>query len=111
MHGIVQQAFLGVLGFGDVGERSHHAGNFAVGADHGARLQREPHEVAVGRAQPEILHQPAAALVEHAVKRGAEAVLIERMQHLEPFRGRAFQRAAFQAEQGFGLRAGKDLVG
>ena len=65
----------------------------------------------VGRAQPEILHQPAAALVEHAVERGAETVLIERMQHLEPFRGRAFQRAALQAEQAFGLGAGEDLVG
>jgi hypothetical protein len=111
MHGIVQQPLLGVLGLGDVGQRADHAGDFAVGADHGPCFQREPHEVAVGRAQPEILHQPAAALVEHAVERGAKTVLVERMQHLEPFGGRAFQRAAFEAEQAFGLGAGEDLVG
>ncbi len=111
MHGVVQHALFGVLDLGDVGERADHARDLAVGADHRARLQREPHEMAVGRAQPEILHQPAAALVEHAVERGAEAVLVERVQHLEPFRRRAFQRAAFQPEQAFGLRAGEHLVG
>src|ERR671914_211623 len=84
---------------------------FAVGADHRARLQREPHEVAVRRAQAEILHQPAAALVEHAVQRGAEAILVERVQHLQPFCGRTFQRAALQPEQAFGFRAGEYLVG
>ena len=111
MHRIVQQAFFGVLAFGHVGQRAHDPRDLAVGADHRTRLQREPHEVAVRRAQPEILHQAAAALVEHAVERGAEAVLIERMQHLEPFRGRAFQRAALQPEQAFGLGTGEDLVG
>ena len=111
VHGVVQQPLFGILGFGDVGQRADDARHFAVGADHRARLQREPHEVAVGRAQPEILHQPAAALVEHAVERGAEAVLVERMQHFEPFRRRAFQRAALQAEQALGLGAGEHLVG
>ena len=111
VHGVVQHALLGVLGLGDVGQRADHAGDLAVGADHRARLQREPHEVAVGGAQAEILHQPAAALVEHAVERGAETVLVERMQHFQPFRGRAFQRAALEAEQGLGLGAGEHLVG
>ena len=111
MHRVVQHALFGVLGFGDVGQRADHARHFAVGADHRARFQREPHEMAVGRAQPEVLHQPAAALVEHAVERRAEAILVERMQHFEPFRGGAFQRAAFQAEQAFGLGAGEHLVG
>ena len=111
MHRVVQQPLFGVLGFGHVGERADHARDLAVGADHRPRLEREPHEMAVRRAQPEILHQPAAALVQHAVERGAKPVLIERMQHFQPFRGRAFQRAAFQAEQGFGLGAGENLVG
>ena len=111
MHGVVQHALFGVLDLGDVGERADHAGNLAVGADHRACLEREPHEMAVGRAQAEVLHQPAAALVEHAVERGAEAILIERVQHFEPFRGRAFQRAALQPEQAFGLGAGEHLVG
>ncbi len=111
VHRIVQQPFFGVLGFGDVGQRADHARDLAVGADHRPRFQREPHEMAVRRAEAEILHQPAAALVEHAVERGAETILIERVQHLEPFRGGAFQRAAFQPEQAFGLGAGEDLVG
>ena len=103
MHAVMQHALFGVLEFGDVGERADHARHLAVGADHRARLQREPHEMAVRRAQAEILHQAAAALVEHAVERGAEAVLVERMQHLQPFCGGAFQRAALQAEQRFGF--------
>ena len=111
MHAVMQHALFGVLDVGDVGERADHARDLAVGADHRARLQREPHEVAVGRAQAEILHQPAAALVEHAVERGAETVLVERMQHFQPFCGGAFQRAALQAEQLLGLGAGKHLVG
>src|SRR4029077_5708487 len=61
--------------------------------------------------QPEILHQAAAALVEYAVKGCAETVLVERMEYLEPFRGWAFQRAAFEAKQAFGLGAGEHLVG
>ena len=67
--------------------------------------------MAVRRAQAEILHQPAAALLEHAVERGAEAVAVERVQHFEPARRRAFERAALEAEQLLGLRAGEDAVG
>ncbi len=111
MHGIVQHALLGVPDIGDVGERADHARHLAVGADHRTRLQREPHEVAVRRAQAEILHQAAAALVEHAVERGAETVLIERMQHFEPFRRRAVQRAALEPQHVLGFRAGEHLVG
>jgi len=67
--------------------------------------------VAVGGAEPKILHQPATALVEYAVQRGPETVLVEGMQHLEPFGGGAFQGAAFQAQQTFGFRTGEYLVG
>ena len=84
VHRVVQQPLFGVLEFGDVGERADEAHHFAVGADHRPRLQREPQIMAVGRAQPEILGQPAAPLLEHAVERGAEAVAVERMQHVEP---------------------------
>ena len=104
VHGIVEHALLGILGVGDVGERADHARDLAVGADHGPRLQRKPHEVAIGRAQAEVLHQTAAALVQHAVERGAETVLVERVQHFEPFRRGAFQRAALQAQAGFRSR-------
>ncbi len=110
MHGIVQQALFGVLVFRDVGQGADDAGDFAVGADHRARLQREPHEMPVGRAQAEILHQPSAALIQHAVERGTETILIERMQHFEPLGGRAFQRAALEAEQALGFRARVHLV-
>ena len=111
VHGVVQQPLFGGLEFGDVGERADEAHHLAVGADHRARLEREPEIMAVRRAQAEILHQPAAALLEHAVERGAEAVAVERMQHVEPARRRAFERAALEAEQLLGLRAGVDAVG
>ena len=104
VHRVVQQPLLGVLELGDVGERADQAHHLAVGADHRPRLEREPEIVAVGRAQPEVLAQAAAALLEHAVEHGAEAVAVERMQHVEPARGRAFERAALEAEQRLGLR-------
>ena len=93
VHGVVQQALLGGFGFGDVGQRADQADHFAVGADHRPCPQREPQIMAVGGAHAEILGDPAAALFEHVVQRGAEAVAIERMQYVEPLRRRAFQRA------------------
>ena len=111
VHRVEQQPLLGVLEVGHVGERADQAHHLAVGADHRARLQREPEIMAVGRAQPEILGQAAAPLLDHAVERGAEAVAVERMQHVEPLRRRPFQRAALEAEQVLGLRAGEHLVG
>ena len=111
VHGVEQQPLLGVLEFGDVGERADQPHHLAVGADHRPRLQREPEIMAVGGAQAEILGEAAAPLLHHAVERGAEAVAVERMQHVEPARGRAFQRAALEAEHVLGFRAGVDLVG
>ena len=111
VHGVVQQPFFGILELGHVGERADQAHDLAIGADHRPRLEREPEIMAIRRAQPEILGEPAAPLLEHAVKRRAEAVAIERMQHLEPRRGGAFQRAALEAEHVLGFRAGEDLVG
>ena len=51
--------------------------------------------MAIGGAQPEILHQPAAALIEHAVERRTKPILVERMQHFEPVRGGAFEPTAY----------------
>ena len=42
VHGVVQQALLGGLELGHVGERADEPHHFAVGADHRARLEREP---------------------------------------------------------------------
>ena len=111
VHRVEQQPLLGFLEIGDVGERADQAHHFAVGADHRARLQREREVMAVGRAQPEILIEASAPLLHRAVERGAETIAVERMQHLEPVRRRSFQRAALEAEQLFGFRAGVDLVG
>ena len=84
VHGVEQQPLLGILEFGHVGQRADQPHHFAVGADHRPRLQREPEIMAVGGAQAEILGEPAAPLLDHAVERGAEAVAVERMQHVEP---------------------------
>ena len=86
VHGVVQQALLGGLELGDVGERADQPDHLAVGADHRPRSQREPQIMAVGRAHAEILRDAAAPLLEHAVEGGAEAVAVERMQDLEPVR-------------------------
>ena len=111
VHRVVQEPLFRVLELGDVGKRAHEPHHLAVRSDHRPRLDCEPEIMAVGSAQPEVLGQPAAALLQHAVEHGAEAVAVERMQHLEPARRRAFERAALETEQGLGLRAGEDLVG
>ena len=111
VHRVEQQPLLGFLEIGDVGERADQAHHFAVGADDRARLQREREVMTVGRVQSEILIEASAPLFHRAVERGAETIAVERMQHLEPVRRRAFQRTALEAEQLFGLRAGVDLVG
>ena len=110
VHGIVQQPLFGGLEFGHVGERADQAHHLAVRADHRPRLQGEPHVMAVERAQAEFEEQPAAALVEHAVERRAEAVAVERMQHLEPVGRRAAERAALQPEHRLGLGRGEHPV-
>ena len=111
MHRIVEQTLLGVLELGHVGEGTDDAHHLAVGADDRPRLEREPQVMPVRRAQAEVLHQAAAALLQHTVEGGAEAVAVERMQHVEPASGRPFERAALEAEQRLGLRAGEHLVG
>jgi hypothetical protein len=111
VHRVVQEPLLGILELGDVGERAHQPYHLAVRPDHRPRLEREPEIMAVGRAQPEVLAQPAAPLLQHAVEHGAEAVAIQRVQHLQPAGRRAFERAALEPEQRLGLGAGEDLVG
>ncbi len=111
VHRVVQQPLLRGLEVGHVGERADEAHHLAVGPDHRPRLEREPEVMAVRRAQAEILHQAAAPLLQHAVERGAEAVAVERVQHLEPVRRGTFERAALESERVLGLGTGEDLVG
>src|SRR5215475_7166253 len=67
--------------------------------------------MAVRRAQAEVLHQATAPLLQHAVERGAKAVAVERVQNLEPVRGRPLEGAAPETEEMLGLRAGENPVG
>ena len=73
VHGVVQQPLLGLLLLGDVDQRADAADDLAVRADHRPRAQREPVIVAVGAAQPEVLRDAAAPVLQHHVERGAEA--------------------------------------
>ena len=107
---VKKQPFLGVLEVGHVGERADEPHDFAVGADHGARLEREPKVVSVDGSQPEILREAAAALLDDAVERGAEAVAVERVQDFKPGCRRSFERAALEAQHVLGFRAREHLV-
>ena len=97
---VVQHALLGRLDLGDVGERADDAHDLAVGADDRPRLQHEPEIVAVGAAQADVVIDAAGALLQQAVERRGVAVAVERMQHVEPARGRPLERAALEAELG-----------
>src|SRR5205823_13855331 len=104
-------ALFRVLELGNVRERADQPHHFAVGTDDRARLEGEPEIVTVRRTQAEILHQPATALLQHAVERGAETIAVERMQDVEPARSRSFERATLESERSLGFRTGKYLVG
>ena len=111
MHRVVQEPLFGGLELGDVGQRADQANDFAVGADHGTRAQREPQIMAVGGAHAEVLREAPAALLDNAVEGGAEAIAVERMQDFEPVRGGAVERSALEPEHHFGFRAGEDAIG
>ena len=110
MHGVVQQAFLGIALVGHVIERADDADHLAVGADDGPRAQPVAEIVAVRRAQAEVLIDAAAPLLENGVEAGAIAVLLEGMQQIEPGGGGALEPAAVEAERRFRLRADVDVV-
>ena len=111
VHGVVQQAFFGGLERGHIGERADEPHHLAIGTDHRTRSQRKPQVMPIGRAHAEILRHAATPLFEHAVERGAEAVAVEMMQDLEPFRRRSLQRSALEPQHGLGLAAGEDMIG
>ena len=62
-------------------------------------------------AQAEFLIDAAAPLLEHGVETGAIAILLERMQQIEPGGGRALEPAAVESERRLDLRADIDVVG
>ena len=89
---VKKQPVLGGLEIGHVCERADEPDNFAIGADHRARLQREPEVLAVAGSQPEILCQTTATLLDDAIEGGAETIAIERVQDFKPGRRRSFER-------------------
>ncbi len=72
VHGVVQQPLLGLLLVGDVDQRADAAQHLAVGTDHRPCAQREPVIVAVSAAQPQVLRDAAAPMLQHHVERRAE---------------------------------------
>ncbi len=110
MHGVVEQALLGGLALGHVGDRADDADDLAVGPDHRPGLEAKPMVGAARGAQAEILDDAAAPLLDHGVERGAVAVDVERMKQLEPARGRALEGAALEPELLLDLGADEDLV-
>ena len=84
VHRVMQHALFGGLDFGDVGQRADDANDFALGVDHRARLHHEPEIMAVGGAQPDIVIDAPASLLQQPVERRLVAIAIHRMQHFEP---------------------------
>ena len=84
--------------------------HLAVRAEHRPGAEVEPAIVAVLGAEAEILRDAAAAQFDGGVERRLEAVAVAGVENLEPVARRPFERAALQAEQILGLRAGVDAV-
>ena len=110
VNGVVEHALLGRLELGDVGERADNAHDFAVGADHRPGLEHVPEVVAVRAAESQLVVDASGALVQEPVEREGIAVAVERMQHVEPARGRSLERAALEAELALERVAAADLV-
>ena len=72
-----------------IGERADEPDHLAVRAHHRARLEAEPDGMPCRGAQPEVLEQATAALLDRAVERGAKAIAVERMEHVNPLCRRA----------------------
>ena len=70
----------------------------------------EPAIVTVLGSEAEILRNPAAPLFDDGVECRLEAVAIGWMEDFQPVAGRAFERAALEAEQVFRVGAGMDAV-
>ena len=111
MHRVVQDAFLGLARLGHVGERSGDAHHLVVVTDDGTRLELKPMVLAFRVAQAKIDVDAAAPLLEHIVERGAIALAVEGVHHVEPARGRAAERAAREAKLHLDLGAHMHLVG
>src|SRR5436190_22885188 len=103
MNRIVQKPLLGVLELGNVGQRYDKADHFAVRSDNRPRFQREPEIMTIGGAQPKVLIEPAPALLDDTVEHRAEPIAVKRMQHFQPARSRALERAALEPEQRLGF--------
>ena len=108
--GVVEEPLLGRPLLGDVEERADAADHLAVRAEHRAGAEMEPVIVAVLGAEAEILGDAPAAQLDRGIEDRLEAVAVGGVEDLEPVAGRALQRAARQAEEILGLRAGEDAV-
>ena len=89
--GVVEHALFGRLDFRDVRQRADHPHDLSVGADHRPRLQHVPEVMAVRAAQPQIVVDPAGALMQEPVERQGVAVAVERMEDVEPAGGRPLE--------------------
>ena len=76
VHGVVQQTLLAGLDLGDVAERTDDAEHLTVGTNHGPRFHAVPEMLSVGGAQPEILVDAPAPLLQHGVETGAIAIAL-----------------------------------
>src|SRR5262245_19595372 len=77
----------------------------------GTDAQRESVIVTVLRAEAELFGKLAASFGDDHVERGAEAVAVCGMQHVEPCRRRAVQIAFLQTEYVLEFRSDVNLVG
>jgi hypothetical protein len=110
MHRVMQHALLGGFDFGNVGQSADDAHDLAVGIDDRPRLHDEPEIMAVGRAQPDVVVDAAATLLQKSVERRLVAVAVHRMQHVQPRRRGTFQGAALQSKLALDLRTDVNLV-
>ena len=95
---VVQDAFLGLFAFSDVGKRANDPNDLALRADHRTRLQGGRGIVAVAAAQTDVVLDTAGALMQQTVERRDVTVAIQRMQYVQPARGRDVERPAVKSE-------------
>ncbi len=110
MQGVLQQPVDGIALLGDVDDRADAADDLAVGAEHRPGADREPVIVAVLGAYAELMIEPALAVLQQHVERGAEAVAVVGMQARQPVARRAVHDARRKAELDGDVGNGDDAV-
>jgi hypothetical protein len=110
MNRIMQQPVFRRLLLGDIDNGADAADHLAIGAEHRPGAQRHPVVMAVFGAHPELVIEPALAVFEQDIERGAEPVAVIGVNARQPVARRPRERARGKPQLRREIRRSDDTV-